>query len=203
MPSSSSSSLLRYGLCAAAAALELAILVAAFRPDVTPAYAAFFIDRSTDCYIAADAVRPVRTGAAIDLSDGNMQRHCPLFFAGWQSTREGWLKTKSREAELRIRLEEGPPAGLALTLTGVSLGKSDAPQPVDLLVGDERVGTVVLTRAAGEGRVVIPDRLAAGPDLAIRMVPGRPEGGGRPRPGLAIGLTALRLDQLETADAQP
>ena len=205
MPSSSFSSLLRYGLCAAVAAVELAVLVLAFRPSVSPAYAAFFIDRTTDCYIAEEAIPAFPTGATIDLSDGNIDARCPLLSAGWKETDEGLVKAKAESAELRFRFAEVPSSGLVLTLAGISQAKSDGPQPVDLLVRGETIGTLVLAKAGSEGRVVIPARLAAARDLVIRLVPGRHRDSaeGRTWPRLAIGLTALRLDPLETAEAEP
>jgi hypothetical protein len=208
MPSSSSSNLLRYGLCAAVAAVELAVLVLAFRPAVSPAYAAFFIERKTDCYVAEDAVPPFPTGMTIDLSDGNIDARCPLLSAGWKETDEGLVKAKADSAELRFHLPGRPSSGLVLTLAGLSQARSDGPQPVDLLVGGETIGTLILTKTGNESRIVIPERLATGPDLLIRLVPGRHRDSadgrpGRPWPRLALGLTALRLDPLATAEAAP
>lgn len=208
MPSSSFSPLLRYGLCVAVAAVELAVLVLAFRPSVSPAYAAFFIERTTDCYIAEKAVAPFPIGTTIDLSDGNIDARCPLLSAGWKETDEGLVKAKAESAKLHFHVPGRPASGLVLTLAGLSQARSDGPQPVDLLVGGETIGTLILTKTGSEGRIVIPERLANGLDLMIRLVPGRYRDSadgrpGRPWPRLAIGLTALRLDPLETAEAAP
>jgi hypothetical protein len=199
MPSSWFKETALYGLCAAVVAVELTVLVAAFRPSVSRAYTDFFIERSTDCYIAEDAVPVFHPGTAIDLSDGDIEARCPLLSAGWKSTGEGLVKTKAKAAELRFRLPERPAGDLVLTLSAISQAKSDRPQPVEILANGEPIGSLILGKVLSDSRIAIPSHVLSDGDLMVRLVPGRPEPApdgkpGHALPNLAIGLTGLRLD---------
>jgi hypothetical protein len=196
MPSSSSSDIWCYGLCGAVLATELAVLFLAFRPDVSPAYAAFFLEHRTACYIEDAAVPAFPRGTTIDLSDGEIDSRCPLLAAGWKPSDQGWVKARADTADLRFRFEEPPTADSALTLTGLSLAESGGPQAIDVLADGEPIASFSLDAAEQSRRIIVPARFTDDRELLIRLAPGTPDPDtpGRSRRKLELGLTALRID---------
>ena len=104
------------------------------------------------------AVEKYRIGQPIRfIPEGNAQKYTRK---GWSDPEKGFTWTNGNEASLVLQLEGEPEKGLILTadVFGFLPGKKISKQRADVYVGDEKVGTWIVT-SPGNYKIRIPKRL--------------------------------------------
>jgi hypothetical protein len=97
-----------YGLVAALALAEAAILWLALHPEVHPDYRAFYIDRSTTC-LNKEVAGTYRLGETVSFRPDGAKQAAPLKVCGWTGAAGNGTHSRGHTSLLRIALADPPP----------------------------------------------------------------------------------------------
>lgn len=106
---------LLYGLAAAILAAEATVFGLALFPNVDPAYRAFYIDRTTDCY-PLPVTGDYQLGSTLDFSDPARALRARVARCGWRDPAQHGSWTDGQLSMLRFRLDPALVSDLVLTL---------------------------------------------------------------------------------------
>jgi len=161
-----------YGLVAAVALAEAAILFLAINPEVNPDYRAFYIERTTTC-LNKEVDGTYRLGEIVSFRPDGAKQSAPLKVCGWTGAAGNGTHSRGHTSVLRIALADPvPPGGLAATVELAPVTRpGTGDRQVLISVNGVEVRRVIL--AAPEPREVafsIPAFLVQGADrLDIRF----------------------------------
>ncbi|RWA64615.1 MAG: hypothetical protein E5X49_28685 [Mesorhizobium sp.] len=104
-----------YGLAAALAAAELAILALALNPNVNNDYRAYYIDKSTTC-LNRDAVGRYTPGRTVSFRSDGAREATAMMVCGWSGPVADGTHSLGETSRLRLALPSPPGEGFLATL---------------------------------------------------------------------------------------
>jgi hypothetical protein len=126
-----------YGVVAALALGELAILVLALRPDVHPDYRAYYLDLTTTC-LPRHATGDYKIGTSIRFLPGEASVR-PVVGCGWQGPAGNGLHAVGTLSQLHLKVPVGEPLSLEVELIAAEIAGT---QPVEVSVDETPVGAI-------------------------------------------------------------
>ncbi|TIO75521.1 MAG: hypothetical protein E5X74_22845 [Mesorhizobium sp.] len=104
-----------YGLAAALAAAELAILALALNPNVNDDYRAYYIDKTTTC-LNRDAVGRYTPGRTVSFRSDGAREATAMMVCGWSGPVADGTHSLGETSRLRLALPSPPGDGLLAVL---------------------------------------------------------------------------------------
>ncbi|MDX8481691.1 hypothetical protein RFN28_24995 [Mesorhizobium sp. VK24D] len=104
-----------YGLAAAFAAAELAILALALNPNVNDDYRAYYIDKTTTC-LNRDTVGRYTPGRTVSFRSNSAREAIPMMVCGWDGPVADGTHSLGETSRLRLSLPSLPGDVLLATL---------------------------------------------------------------------------------------
>lgn len=190
------------------AVFDLGVLYMVLRPNVSPEYRAYYIDRTSSCFPRViSGFYPL--GEPVSFTGAhNGYNQDTIRWCGFLPPSSTGIRSFGDYGILHLKF---PDPGEDLLLTFESWVNSDSNQPkrnVDVVVNGERVDVLTYAGAGRvDGKIVIPERLVAAGNgtMEIRFdVPrtGPPGTNGEPVT-LQLRLESLRLVKLSEAPPEP
>jgi hypothetical protein len=195
-----SRSLLLWAAIVPVAGFELFAAILAGRPDADPAYRAYYVDKSTDCWRHATAARYV-LGTTLSFVAGREPLFFPNKICGWYYP--GPSGTWSYGGYSLLQFNFAPAGGpLRLYLTAGAMVNATAPQQrVTVTANGAEVAALRFDSSEAELRTVeIPAAIARSGSIELRFDypdarPGREMGPNEDNHPRAIRMVALTLDR--------